>query len=114
MRPIRIFVPGDAAAKSVGAQEVAEAIAGEAAKRGVAVELVRNGSRGLLWLEPLVEVVTDAGRIAYGPVAPEQVTGLFEAGLPEGGAHALRLGPVEELPEFKTQERLTFARVGIT
>jgi formate dehydrogenase iron-sulfur subunit len=113
MRPVRIFVPGDAAAKSVGAQEVAEAIAGEAAKRGVAVELVRNGSRGLLWLEPLVEVVTDAGRIAYGPVPPEQVASLFDAEFTRGKAHALRLGVVDEIPYFKNQERLTFARVGI-
>jgi formate dehydrogenase iron-sulfur subunit len=111
---LKIFVPRDAAAASVGAHEVAEAISREAARRGIEIELVRNGSRGLLWLEPLVEVVTSAGRIGYGPVAPEQVVGLFEAGLPEGGAHALRLGPVEELPQFKTQERLTFARVGIT
>jgi formate dehydrogenase iron-sulfur subunit len=113
MRPVRIFVPGDAAAKSVGAQEVAEAIAGEAAKRGVAVELIRNGSRGLLWLEPLVEVVTDAGRIAYGPVLPEQVASLFDAVFTQGKAHALRLGAVDEIPYFKNQERLTFARVGI-
>jgi formate dehydrogenase iron-sulfur subunit len=113
MTSVRIFVPGDAAAKSVGAQEVAEAIAGEAAKRGVAVELVRNGSRGLLWLEPLIEVVTDAGRIAYGPVQPEQVTSLFDAMFTQGKAHALRLGAVDEIPYFKNQERLTFARVGI-
>jgi formate dehydrogenase iron-sulfur subunit len=114
MRPVRIFIPRDAAALSVGAQAVAEAVAGEAAKRGVAVELVRNGSRGLLWLEPLVEVVTDAGRVAYGPVTPEQVSGLFEAGFTQGQAHALRLGSVDEIAYFRNQERLTFARVGVT
>jgi formate dehydrogenase iron-sulfur subunit len=111
---LKIFVPRDAAAVSVGAQEVAEAITREAARRGLEIELVRNGSRGLLWLEPLVEVVTSAGRIAYGPVAAEQVASLFDAGLAAGAAHALRLGAIEELPEFKNQERLTFARVGIT
>jgi len=111
---VKIFVPRDAAALSVGAQEVAEAIAGEAAKRGVAVELIRNGSRGLLWLEPLVEVVTEGGRIAYGPVTPEQVPSLFEAGFTHGKAHALQRGSVEDIPYFKQQERLTFARVGIT
>jgi len=111
---LRIFVPRDAAAASVGAHEVAEAITREAARRGLPIELVRNGSRGLLWLEPLVEVLTSAGRIAYGPVTPEKVPSLFDADLAQGGAHPLRLGAVEEIPEFKSQERLTFARVGIT
>ena len=109
MSAVKIFVPRDAAALSVGAQEVAEAIAGEAAKRGVAVELIRNGSRGLLWLEPLVEVVTEGGRIAYGPVTPEQVPSLFEAGFTHGKPHALQRGSVEDIPYFKQQERLTFA-----
>jgi formate dehydrogenase iron-sulfur subunit len=110
----KIFVPRDAAALSMGAEEVALAVASEAARRGLEIELVRNGSRGLLWLEPLIEVGTDAGRIAYGPVSAELVPALFEAGLHTAGAHALRLGAVEELPYFKNQERLTFARVGIT
>jgi formate dehydrogenase iron-sulfur subunit len=114
MSALRIFVPRDAAAASVGAHEVAAAIVREAARRGLEIDLVRNGSRGLLWLEPLVEVLTPAGRIGYGPVQPEQVPALFDAGLAEGGAHALRLGVVEELPQFRNQERLTFARVGIT
>jgi formate dehydrogenase iron-sulfur subunit len=114
MKPVRIYVPRDAAAISVGAQDVSEAIAGEAARRGIAVELVRNGTRGLLWLEPLVEVVTDAVRVAYGPVTPDLVPSLFEAGFTQGKPHALRLGAVEEIPYFKNQERLTFARVGVT
>ena len=114
MSAVRIFVPRDAAAQSVGAQEVAEAIAGQAAKRGVPVELVRNGTRGLLWLEPLVEVATDAGRVGYGPVTPQDVPSLFEAGFTQGKPHALRVGSVEEIPYFKNQERLTFARVGLT
>jgi len=114
MSALKIFVPRDAAAVSVGAHEVAEAITREAARRGLEIELVRNGSRGLLWLEPLVEVVTDAGRVGYGPVARGEVASLFEAGLAQGGAHPLRLGAVEELPQFKSQERLTFARVGVT
>jgi len=114
MSAVRIFVPRDAAAQSVGAQEVAEAIAGQAAKRGVPVELVRNGTRGLLWLEPLVEVATDGGRVGYGPVTPQDVPSLFEAGFTQGKPHALRVGSVEEIPYFKNQERLTFARVGLT
>ncbi|MGH8210277.1 MAG: formate dehydrogenase beta subunit [Steroidobacteraceae bacterium] len=114
MSRARIFVPRDAAALSVGANEVADAVSTEAAKRGLDIELIRNGTRGLLWLEPLVEVVTDAGRVAYGPVTPEKVAGLFDAGFMQGGAHALRIGAVEAVPYFKSQERLTFARVGIT
>jgi formate dehydrogenase iron-sulfur subunit len=82
-----LFVPRDAAARSVGADQVAQAISVEAARRDVEVEVVRNGSRGMLWLEPLVEVATPEGRVAYGPVAVEDVAGLFDAGLLAGGAH---------------------------
>jgi formate dehydrogenase iron-sulfur subunit len=111
---VTVFVPCDSAAVSVGADEVAEAIARIAKLRSVDARIVRNGSRGMFWLEPLVEVVTASGRIAYGPVAPSDVAGLFEAGFTEGGAHPLRLGPTEEIPYLKNQERLTFARVGVT
>jgi len=111
---IRIFVPVDAAALSVGADAVAQAIAREAQARGTAVEIIRNGSRGMLWLEPMVEVETPEGRIAYGPVTVRDVTALFEAGFHSGAAHALRLGPVDELDWLKRQQRLTFERVGVT
>jgi formate dehydrogenase iron-sulfur subunit len=111
---ITVFVPRDSAALAVGADRVARRIAEEAAQRGLDVQLVRNGSRGLFWLEPLVEVSTPAGRIAYGPVAVADVAGLFDAGFLAGAAHALHLGPTEEIPYLKNQERLTFARMGIT
>jgi formate dehydrogenase iron-sulfur subunit len=114
MKRTRIFVPRDASAQGVGANEVAAEISKEIARRGLDVELVRNGSRGLYWLEPLVEVTTDGGRVAYGPVTPESVASLFDAGLAEGKAHALRLGLTEDIPYLKHQERLTFARVGVT
>ena len=94
----RVYVPRDAAALSVGAGEVAAAIAREASARSSSVELVRNGSRGLLWLEPLVEVETPAGRVAYGPVTPEDVPGLFDAGFLDGGASPLGHGLTEEIP----------------
>ncbi len=106
---IRVYVPRDSAARSVGADEVAAEIA-----RLADVQLVRNGSRGLLWLEPMVEVETAEGRIAYGPVAMEDVASLFSAGFLSGGAHKLRLGNIEHHPYLKNQERLTFARCGIT
>ena len=89
---MRIFVPGDAAAVAVGADAVAQAIWDAARRRGVAVDIVRNGSRGMFWLEPMVEVETQAGRIAYGPVDRADVPGLFEAGFLGGGAHPLRIG----------------------
>ncbi|WP_045836884.1 NADH-quinone oxidoreductase subunit NuoF [Hyphomicrobium sp. 99] len=111
---IKVFVPRDAAALSVGADEVAAAISSEAKKRKLDVEIVRNGSRGMLYLEPLVEVETSNGRVAYGPVAASDVAGLFDAGFLEGKAHALGHGLTEEIPYFKNQERLTFARCGIT
>ena len=114
MSRIRVFVPRDAAALSVGADEVAHAIAAEAAPRGIEIQLVRNGSRGMLWLEPMVEVQTPHGRIAYGPVALEDVPGLFEAGFLDGAAHPLHLGPVEAIPYFARQQRLCFARCGLT
>ena len=75
----RIYVPGDAAALSVGAERVARAVERLIDERRADVTLVRNGSRGLFWLEPLVEVETDAGRVAYGPVAPADVASLFDA-----------------------------------
>ncbi|WP_088147770.1 formate dehydrogenase beta subunit [Achromobacter denitrificans] len=112
--PIVIYVPRDAAALAMDSDEVARDIERAADERGLSVQIVRNGSRGLLWLEPLVEIATPQGRIAYGPVQPEDVAGLFEAGWLTGGEHALRLGPTEEIPYLKHQERLTFARVGVT
>ncbi len=109
-----VYVPRDSSALSLGAEEVATAIQVEAARRGVSIDLVRNGSRGLYWLEPLVEVATANGRVAYGPVQASDVPALFDADFLKGGSCALSLGLTEEIPYLKKQERLTFARVGIT
>jgi formate dehydrogenase iron-sulfur subunit len=106
---IKVYVPRDSAARSVGADEIASAIAGLPG-----VQVVRNGSRGLLWLEPMVEVETALGRIAYGPVTAAGIASLSASGFLSGGAHALRLGNIEDHPYLKNQERLTFARCGIT
>jgi formate dehydrogenase iron-sulfur subunit len=114
MTATRIYVPLDAAARSVGADQTARAIALEAGRRNIPIELVRNGSRGMLWREPLVEVVTAAGRVAYGPVTADDVPGLFDANFHHGRAHPLAHGRTDELPYLKNQERLTFARVGLT
>jgi formate dehydrogenase iron-sulfur subunit len=109
----RIFIPRDAGAVAVGADEVAAAFAAALAKRGRDAAIVRTGSYGLYWLEPMVEVATPAGRIAYGPVTPEDVEDLLDAGFLDGSAHRLRLGPTVEIPWLKRQTRLTFARCGI-
>lgn len=111
---IRVYVPCDSGALSVGAEKVADLIQVEAARRRADVKIVRNGSRGLYWLETLVEVETPAGRVAYGPVRPEDVPGLFDSDFLHGGRHALYHGLTDDMPWLKQQERLTFARVGIT
>jgi formate dehydrogenase iron-sulfur subunit len=105
---MRIFVPADSSARSVGADEVASALATALPE----ATIVRNGSRGMLWLEPLVELETSAGRIAYGPVSAADVPTLAAA-LESDGAHALRLGVTDDLPWLAGQSRLTFARVGV-
>ncbi|MDD2925083.1 formate dehydrogenase beta subunit [Rhodoferax sp.] len=111
---IKIFIPRDSAAVALGADEVAAALLAQAQQRGLAIDLVRNSSRGLFWLEPLVEVQTPAGRVAYGPVTPEDVADLLEAQCHTGADHRLKQGLVEDIPYLKQQERLSFARIGVT
>lgn len=111
---ITVYVSRDASACSLGASEVAEALVTQARQRGLEVKLVRPGSRGMFWLEPLVEVETAAGRVAYGPVAVRDVASLLDADLLHGGAHPLGHGSTQDIPYLATQQRLTFARVGIT
>ena len=114
MSRITVYVPRDSAARALGADETAAALVVEAARRGLALDVVRNGSRGLFWLEPLLEVATPAGRVAYGPVQAADVPGLLDAGALQGAPHALGLGLVEQLPYLAKQRREVFARVGIT
>ena len=124
MSGARLWLPRDAAAVAAGADDAAAALQAAAAQRQLPLELVRNGSRGLLWLEPLLEVATPAGRVAFGPLQASDVdrlvaAGLLEAstvqrGLPEPlAADALHLGLTEALPYFAKQRRITFARVGL-
>ena len=127
-----VYLPCDSSVRSLGAETVAKAIADEAQRRGLSVEMRRTGSRGLYWLEPMIEVRTDGtvirrqdlasppvvqprgGRVAYGPVAPSDVTKLFDCDFLNGGNHPLAIGAPEEIPYLKGQERLTFARIGLT
>lgn len=110
---IRIYVPRETTAASLGAEQLVAALVTEAKYRNIDIEIVRNGSRGACFLEPLVEVETFTGRYGYGPVQLEDVPELFDADFLNGGKHALSLGNVSELPWFKRQERLTFARAGL-
>jgi formate dehydrogenase iron-sulfur subunit len=103
---MKVWVPRDAAAKALGAEDVVVALQAEAARRGIDLSVIRNGSRGMVWLEPLVEVEGADGRIAFGPMTPADVAQVFD-----GGPKAL--GLTEDLPWLKSQTRLTFARVGV-
>jgi formate dehydrogenase iron-sulfur subunit len=108
-----VYVPRDAAALSVGAERVATMIAREGASRGIDLTLKRTGTRGMCWLEPLVEVVVGSERYGYGPVTECDVAELFAADFLHNGQHRLRLGRVDDIPYFASQQRLTFERVGI-
>ncbi|MEC8040992.1 MAG: NADH-ubiquinone oxidoreductase-F iron-sulfur binding region domain-containing protein [Pseudomonadota bacterium] len=106
---MKIYVPLDTAAVAVGADEVAAAIVAEAKARDIPVELIRNGTHGMVWLEPLVEVETEALRIGFGPMETADVPFLFD----DLEGHAKALGPVEEIPYLARQTRLTFGRCGV-
>ena len=113
MSAAKIYVPRETSAVSVGADEVALEIAREAKRTNTNIQLIRNGSWGASWLEPLVEVEVDGARIAYGNVSNADVAELFAAGLVEGGDHARRLGPTMEIDYLIKQDRWTFWRCGL-
>lgn len=106
---MKIFLSLDSAAVALGADEIADAILAQARARGVAVELVRNGSRGMVWLEPMAEVESPAGRMAFGPLTLTDVPALFG----DLANHPKALGLTDDLPWMRAQTRLTFARVGV-
>ena len=109
----RVYIPKDSGALAVGADEVADALLSAARAKKIKLDIVRIGSRGLYWLEPMVEVETASGRVAYGPVMAKDIDSLLSAGLLDGADHPLRLGRAEDIPFLKRQTRLTFARCGI-
>jgi len=110
---IKVYVPLDSGSVALGADDVASAIAAKASKTGADVKMVRNGSFGMYWLEPMVEVETPRGRVAYGPVSTDDIDALFEADFLTGGPHKLYLGRTQDIPFLKSQSRLTFQRCGI-
>ncbi|MBC3454176.1 formate dehydrogenase iron-sulfur subunit [Pseudomonas sp. TE6283] len=111
---LNLCISCDSLARAVGADQVAEALTREATQRRLPLHIKRTSSRGLYWLEPLVELDTAQGRVGFGPVTPEDVPGLLDALAGDPGSHALALGPVEAIPYLKSQQRLLFARAGIT
>jgi len=114
MKMIKVYIPGDTTACALGADAVVTEMILHAEQRSLDIEIIRNGSRGAFWLEPLVEVESDEGRIAFGPVTPSDVAELFAAGFPALCEHPLCLGKVADIEWLARQDRLTFARAGIT
>lgn len=109
-----IYIPRESTALSRHAGEVVLALQQAAAERDLDLSIIRNGSRGAAWLEPLIEVESDAGRIAYGPVSTADVDSLLDADFLNAGEHKLKLGEIENLPWFRQQQRITFSRCGLT
>ena len=112
----QVWLPGDLSALSLGADEVVAAIQQQSEQHDQEINIIRNGSRGMVWLEPLLEVqLADGRRIGYGPVTAADVSSLFAKGALQQAAsdHPLYLGEVEAIGYFKQQQRLTFERVGV-
>lgn len=111
---LKLFIPCDSVARAVGADEVTDALVAEAERRQLPLDIQRTSSRGLYWLEPLLELDSDAGRLGFGPLTAEDVPALLDALSGDATNHPLALGRVEELPYLKSQQRLLFSRAGIT
>jgi len=111
----RVYVSLDTTARSKGSDSVADQVSRQLSQQPeLAATLVRNGSRGMFWLEPLLEVETPQGRVAYGPVKPNDVSDILSAqAFDDVTDHPLCLGLTEQIPWLKEQQRLTFARVGV-
>lgn len=109
---VKVFVPGDTTSCALGADQVAAEVALQAQERGLDVEIIRNGSRGAFWLEPLLEVESGDGRVAFGRVTVRDIAGLFDAGFPGPCEHQLSMGKVDDIEWLARQDRLTFARAG--
>ncbi|WP_236170656.1 formate dehydrogenase beta subunit [Pseudomonas pseudonitroreducens] len=111
---LKLFIPCDSLARAVGADELTDALVAEAERRQIPLEIQRTSSRGLYWLEPLVEVDSAEGRLGFGPLATTDIPALFDALADDPARHPLALGLVEQIAYLKTQQRLLFARAGIT
>jgi len=109
----KIFIPRDTASISMGGDEVAIIIEEIAQKEKKEVTIIRNGSWGMSWLEPLIEIEIEGHRVAYGPISETDVIDLFEADFLKGGSHPLKLGNTNDIAYLKNQQRWTFRRCGL-
>ena len=107
----QFYIPVDSTAISVGADSVARTLQQQLENRQIDTEVKRISSRGLFWLEPLLEIDTPAGRMAYGPVTTDDVDSVLEACLTDGN-HDLQVGLIEQHPYLVNQQRLCFSRLG--
>ncbi|PCJ41477.1 MAG: formate dehydrogenase [SAR86 cluster bacterium] len=110
----KIYLPRETTALSLHVEEVILAIRKEATKHDLELQIIRNGSRGAAWLEPLLEIEYEGKRIAYGPIRAADINSLFKADFLHAGEHELKLGAIDDIPWFKQQQRLTFKRSGNT
>ncbi len=110
---VKVYIARETSAQSVGAEAIVRQLIELMQKAGVDLEVIRPGSRGITWLEPLIEVDTEQGRVAYGPVTPDVLPDLIAAGFYLGKPHALGHGLTEQLPYFSAQQRATFRRCGL-
>jgi formate dehydrogenase iron-sulfur subunit len=99
-----VYIPLDTSAVACGADGVADAVKAHDAS----IVIIRTGSRGMAWLEPLIEIETANGRMGYGPVSAADVPAILADTSFEGS-----MGVVDDLPWIKAQRREMFARCGI-
>jgi formate dehydrogenase iron-sulfur subunit len=110
---IKIYIARETSARSVGADDIAQQLQALTRQAGLDIEIIRHGSRGMTWLEPLLEVETEQGRVAYGPVTPDDLNELVAAEFYLGKPHVLGHGLTERLAYFAVQRRVTFNRCGL-
>lgn len=110
---VRVYISSDSSSRAIGTRDVQAALIRAAADRDINLDIVPTGSRGLYWLEPMVEVETADGRIAYGPLDADDVGDLVDGGMLDGANSQSCLGRIEDMMQWKVQDRLTFARCGL-
>ena len=95
-------VPLDSSAVAAGAEQVEAALLA----RGATVR--RNGSRGLAWAEPLLELATAQSRLAFRNVGAADVPAILK----QGAEHPKCLGEIDRIDFLRSQTRTIFDRAG--
>ena len=109
---IDVFVPQDTTALALGSDGIASLLTQLSKSRGLDLNLTRNGSRGMFWLEPLLEVDLEGIRVGFGPMTLSDVPSVLialESNTNEVSDinHPLFLGPVENIEYFRTAGRIS-------